>query len=98
MFVAQLTLFHAFCFFLYFTHLCTCLLTLKGANVPWISNRAFSMHFNSLPPKREIRYLNLCSRKKVSVLGLANYICVFRFAYTLSAACVSELDSDVMGI
>lgn len=70
------------------------MLTLEGADILWISNRAFSMHCNSLCPKREIRYLNHCYIKKVSMLVLENYICVFRFAYTLSAACVSELDSD----
>lgn len=97
-FVTQLRLFRSFCSFLYFTHLSTSLLTLKRINILWIPNRAFYMHFNSLPPKWGTRYLKLCSRKKVSLLVLENGICVFWFAYTLSSACVSELDSDAMGI
>lgn len=36
--------------------------------------------------------------KKVSMLVLENYICVFKFACTLSAARDSELDFDAMGI
>lgn len=60
----QFLLFCAFCFFLCSTHLCTSSLAPKGASITWISNMAFSMHFNSLPPTREINYLNLCSRRK----------------------------------